>query len=83
MMTVRRDASRIMEVIILSLSSYIYYTSVALVSFDQLMVTVNENEGNVEVCIVCMELPEREILITLESQNGTAQGKYSGASHYY
>ena len=44
-------------------------------SLDQIMVTVNEGEGNAQVCIVCMELPEREILIILELQNGTAQGK--------
>lgn len=48
-----------------------------MVSFDRLMVTVNEGEGNAQVCIFCMELPEREIVIILESENGTAQGKYS------
>ena len=42
--------------------------------FDQLMIAVDENAGITQVCVVCGELPDREILITLEEQTGTAQG---------
>ena len=72
MMTVRDVC--LFEVVIILL--FLSFSLAALVSFDQLMVTVNEGEGATQVCITCSELPEREIIITLETQPGTAQGKY-------
>lgn len=38
------------------------------------MIAVNESMGTAQVCVVCSELPEREILINLNEQLGTAQG---------
>ena len=38
------------------------------------MVVVNESVGVAQVCVVCSELPEREILIDLVEQAGTARG---------
>ena len=38
------------------------------------MIAVNESMGTAQVCVVCSELPEREIMINLSEQTGTAQG---------
>lgn len=38
------------------------------------MIAVSESVGTAQVCVVCSELPEREILINLNEQPGTAQG---------
>ena len=48
-----------------------------MVSFDRPMTTVNESVGAVEVCVVCSELPQREVLVNLEQQLGTATGTNS------
>ena len=40
------------------------------------MITVNESDGIAEVCVACSELPQREILVNLEQQSGTATGSY-------
>ena len=42
--------------------------------FDQPMIAVNESVGTAQVCVVSSELPEREILININAQPGTAQG---------
>ena len=52
------------------------FLSVVVVSFDRQMITVNESDGIAEVCVVCSELPQREILVNLEQQFGTATGSY-------
>ncbi len=49
-------------------------STAALVFFEQPMIAVGESVGTAQVCVVCSELPEREILINLNEQLGTAQG---------
>ena len=60
-----------------------FLPAAALVFFDQPMVVVNESVGVAQVCVVCSELPEREILIDLVEQTGTAQGTSYCYAFYY
>ena len=46
------------------------------------MIAVNESVGIAQVCVVCSELPEREILINLNEQLGTAQGTIPSNTHH-
>ena len=53
---------------------YFFFSTAAFVFFEQSMIAVNESVGRAQVCVVCSELPEREIVISLNEQTGTAQG---------
>ena len=46
------------------------------------MIAVNESVGTAQVCVVCSELPEREILINLNEQLGSAQGTVPSNTHH-
>ena len=47
------------------------------------MITINESVGTAEVCVICSELPQREILVNLNEQPGTAQGTILSYTHHH
>ena len=64
---------------VISVIMYFHPLLVVVVSFDRPMTTVNESIGAVEVCVICSELPQREIMVDLEQELGTAAG--TNATH--
>lgn len=48
----------------------------ATVLIDPVTITVGEGVSSTQICVVCSELPEREIAVNLDAIVGTAQGTY-------
>ena len=53
---------------------YIFSFSVVMVDFAQLSYAVDEDDGEVEICVILRRQTERDVTITVSTMSGTASG---------